>query len=200
MNLQDDLMPKKTGWLTAWSLCVAVLMGPGMLVWFVRIAAIGCDPGPGLCHGLALGAGFRDTLALSWAVSTNSYLLIGISVLAALFAFRLCRPMLGTLTLLILPIAALLLPLLAVYLTRYGDCPVSSDGIGSCQLWGASMGMSFHDAALARDTIYNIVPFTFALTVVMGILGFFFARPKPEPAPHAMAHMQRSIGEDWGER
>jgi len=171
-------------------------------VWFVRIAALaaGCAPGPARCHGLSIGAGLRDALNLSWAVANNSLFLIGVSILATLLAFRAWRPMLGTLTLLVLPVLSLLLPLLAVLASRYGDCPVSTDGIGSCQLWGASMGMSFHNAAVARDAIYNVVPYTFALTVMLGVLGFFFARPKAPPPVHPMAHMQRHTGEDWSEQ
>ncbi|GAA0548551.1 uncharacterized membrane protein YhaH (DUF805 family) [Rhizomicrobium palustre] len=200
--IQSSGAAPETHKLIAWALCVAVLLGPAALVWFVRVVALiaGCAPGPGLCHGLPLGAGFRDALNFCWAISANPYIVIGLSIVAALLAFRIFRPMLGTLTLLMLPATALLLPLLAVFVSRYEDCPVSSDGIGSCQLWGASMGMAFHNAALARDMIYNILPYTFALTVMMGLLGFFFARPKPPRAPHAMAHMQRPFGEEWGGR
>lgn len=184
-----------------WALCVAVLIGPAMLVWFVRIVALaaGCAPGPALCRGLPIGAGLRDALNLSWAMSNNSLFLIGVSILATLLAFRAWRPLLGTLTLLVLPVLSMLLPLLAVLASRYADCPVSSDGIGSCQLWGAAMGVSFHNAAVARDTIYNVVPYTFALTVMLGVLGFCFARPKAPPPEHPMAHMQRHVGEDWSE-
>jgi len=177
--------------LTPWALCVAVLLGPAVLVWFVRVVTLvaGCTPGPGLCHGVAFGAGLRDALALSWVVSTNAPLLIALSIVATLFAFRAFRPMLGTLTLFLVPVLSLLLPMLAVLATRYEDCPVSTDAIGSCQLWGASMGMSFHNAALARDIIYAVVPYTVALTFMLGVLGFFFARPRREKPPHSMSHM-----------
>ncbi|MDR3527876.1 MAG: hypothetical protein P4L57_11400 [Rhizomicrobium sp.] len=188
---EDDIPAKAPPTLTPWALCVAVLLGPAVLVWFVRLVTVaaGCTPGPQLCHGLAFGGGLRDTLTLAWTVSTNIPLLIALSILATLFAFRAFRPMLGTLTLLLLPVLSLLLPMLAVLFSRYEDCPVSSDAIGSCQLWGASMGMSFHNAALARDIIYAVVPYTFSLTVMLGVLGFFFARPRPQTVPHSMAHM-----------
>lgn len=183
--------------LTPWGVCVSILMGPAVLVWIVRgvAYAVQCNPGPGLCHGIPLGAGLRDTLELAWAVSTHTWFLIGLSIIATLAAFRSYRPMLGTLTLLLLPILSLVLPMLAVLFSRWDDCPVSTDGIGSCQLWGASMGMSFHTAAQARDIIYGIVPYTFSLTVMLGLLGFFFARPRPVPPPHPMAHM-RSFDDD----
>ena len=89
-----------------------------------------------------------------------------------------------------------MLPILAVLFSRYDGCAVSPDGIGSCELWGASMGMAFHNAAIARDTVFGIVPYTFALTVMLGVLGFFFARPKASPEPHPMAKMRHSLGED----
>lgn len=171
-------------------------MGPAVLVWVVRLTALTaqCSPGPQLCHGLPLGAGLRDALNLAWAVSTNTWLLIGLSIVATLSAFRSWRPMLGTLTLLLLPILSLVVPMLAVLASRYDDCPVSTDGIGSCQLWGAAMGMSFHTAAQARDIVYGVVPYTFALTVMLGLLGFFFARPKSPPPPPR--HQMRRFDED----
>lgn len=183
--------------LTPWAICVTVLMGPAILVWVVRAVAYAmqCDPGPAACHGLPLGAGLRDTLELAWTVSTNTFFLIAVSIIATLSAFRAYRPMLGTLTLLLLPVLSLVVPMLAVLVSRWDDCPVSTDGIGSCQLWGASMGMSFHTAAVARDIVYGIVPYTFSLTVMLGLLGFFFARPRHVPPPHPMAHM-RSFGDD----
>jgi hypothetical protein len=183
--------------LTPWAICVALLLGPSLLVWIVRLTAFAaqCGPGPEPCHGIPLGAGLRDALTLSWAVSTNTLFLIGISIIATLAAFRAYRPMLGTLTLLLLPVLSLVLPMLAVLFSRYEDCPVSTDGIGSCVLWGASMGMSFHTAAQARDIVYGIVPYTFSLTVMLGVLGFFFARPRHIPPPHPMAQMRR-FGDD----
>ncbi len=170
----------KTPSLAPWAICVAALLGPSVLVWTVRIVAFaaGCAPGPAPCHGMPLGAGLRDALTLAWTVSTNTWFLIGVSIFATLAAFRAHRPMLGTLTLLLLPVMSLVVPMLAVLVSRYEDCPVSTDGIGSCQLWGASMGMSFHTAAQARDIVYGIVPYTFSLTVMLGVLGFFFARPR----------------------
>jgi hypothetical protein len=198
--MEEEELPQEAArpTLTPWAITVAVLLGPAILVWVVRSVAFAaqCAPGPDLCRGMPLGAGLRDALTLSWAVSTNTLFLIGLSIFATLAAFRACRPMLGTLTLLLLPILSLVLPMIAVLVSKYEDCPVSTDAIGSCTLWGASMGMSFHNAALARDIVYGIVPYTFALTVVLGLLGFFFARPKP-PAPLTpMEQLRRMTGDD----
>ena len=200
--MEDGDNPK-VGWrtpLTAWAICVALLLGPAVLVWLVRgmAYAVQCEPGPGLCHGMTLGAGLRDTLALAWSFSTQPLLLIGVSIIATLTAFRAHRPLLGTVSLLLLPILSLVLPMLAVLVSRYDDCPVSTDSIGSCSLWGASMGMSFHTAAMVPDIIYGIAPYTFALTLMLGLLGFFFARPHAPPPPDPMSHM-RHLGEDLGE-
>lgn len=186
--------------LMVWALCVAVLLGPSLLVWIVRAAAYGanCEPGPAACQGMVLGGGLRDALDLAWAVDTNVTLLIGLSIVATLAAFRACKPLLGTLSLLLLPILSPVLPMLAVWVSRYPDCPVSTDGIGSCLLWGAQMGMTFHTAAGVTDIIYAIVPYTFALTLMLGLLGWFFARPRVRQPTHAMAQMQmrRIIDDD----
>jgi hypothetical protein len=177
--------------LMPWALCVAGLLGPAMLVWVVRLsaAAAGCTPGPELCHSIPFGAGLRDALALAWVIPTSGFLLGVLSLAATLFAFRACRPLTGTLSMLVLPILAPVLPMLAVIFSRYGDCAVSGDGIGNCRLWGAAMGMSFHNAAVAHDVLYSIFPYTFALTMMLGVLGFCFARPKADAEPRATAHM-----------
>jgi len=197
--MEDGELPKPAArvTLTPWALCVTVLLGPAALVWIVRGVAFAaqCNPGPDACHGMPIGAGLRDALALSWSVSTSATLLIGLSLIATFAAFRACRPLLGTLSILLLPILSPVLPMIAVLVSRYDDCPVSTDAIGSCQLWGASMGMSFHSAAMARDFVYGVVPYTFALTVMLGLLGFFFARPKAPPPPHPMEQMRRMTGD-----
>lgn len=180
--------------LTIWGVCVTLLLGPSVLVWIVRGTAYGihCVPGPDLCHGMSLGGGLRDTLSLAWAVSTNTFFLVATSIIATLAAFFARRPILGTLSLLFLPIMALVIPMLAVFTAKYDDCPVSSDGIGNCTLWGAQMGMSFHTAASVPDIIYGITPYSFALALMLGLLGWFFARPREQaPKPHLSAQMRQ---------
>ena len=183
--------------LMLWGLCVALLLGPALLVWTVRTAAYAaqCEPGPYACSGMLLGGGLRDALELAWSIDTSVTMLIGVSILATLAAFRARKPILGTLSLLLLPILSPVLPMLAVLSAKYPDCPISTDGIGSCELWGAQMGMSFHTAASVPDIIYGITPYTFALTLMLGLLGWFFARPKEPAPPHAMAQMRRFMDE-----
>ena len=180
--------------LTVWSVCVGLLLGPSLLVWMVRGVALvaQCQPGPGLCHGMMLGGGLRDALMLAWGVSTNTFFLIAVSIAATLAAFVARRPLLGTLSLLLLPILALLLPMLAVLSARHVDCAVNTDGIGNCMLWGAQMGMSFHTAASVPDIIYGLMPFSFSLTLMLGLLGWFFARPREyQPPTHLSAQMRQ---------
>ena len=179
--------------LTVWGVCVALLLGPSLLVWIVRGAAyaVQCQPGPELCHGMTLGGGLRDTLMLAWGISTNTIFLIAVSIVATLAAFAARRPLLGTLSLLLLPILALVLPMLAVFTSRYDDCAVNNDGIGNCALWGANMGMSFHTAAGVPDIIYGLMPFSFSLTLMLGLLGWFFTRPREHrPVVHLSAQMR----------
>lgn len=176
--------------LALWTLCVAIAIGPSLAVWLLRLAGAvgGCAPGPALCHGTALGEGLKAALALCWMITLNGVVPVVLSIVASLLAFRAYRPMLGTLTLLIMPVATLVLPLLAVHFTRYANCPVAADGMGSCEVWGASMGMAFHNAVAARDLIFNIVPYTFSFTVMGGLAGFFLTHAKPRPAGDQTSH------------
>src|SRR5690348_538957 len=77
--------------------CAGLLLGPSLLAWAVRgaAAAAQCAPGPGACRGIALGDGFRDVLTLAWALGSNTWLLLGIALAAAIAAMFMRRPLLG---------------------------------------------------------------------------------------------------------
>lgn len=187
MGLYEDedvaeLPPKQSLALCAWFLCAALLIGPALLVWFVRATALalGCAPGPDVCRGMALGGGLRDALDLAWLISLNGLLSLAIALAAAVIALAMRRPLLAALSPLVLPLAALVLPAFAVFASTYSGCDVNEDGIGDCPLWGAHMGMTFHHAAQASQTLYDIVPYCFALALMVGFIGFLFFRPKPE--------------------
>ena len=53
------------------------------------------------------------------------------------------------------------------------------------------MGKSFHTAATVPDMIYGVVPYTFALALMIGVLGWFLSRPKPPPGTPATARIRR---------
>ena len=138
--------------------------------------------GPGLCHGIALGGGLRDTLHLAWFAGTDTTITLAIAFAAAIAALIARRPLLAGLSLLILPIIGLVLPVLAVFFSSYDGCEVNEAGVGSCVLWGAHMGTAFHTAAVAPWLIYAIVPYSFALALMVGVIGFlFFRRRAPVP-------------------
>jgi len=92
---------------------------------------------------------------------------------------------------LLLPLLAPVLPMLAVYVSRYEGCQINPDGIGTCILWGARMGRSFHTAATVPDMIYGYVPYSFALALMISLLGWFLVRPKAPPPMHATARVRR---------
>ncbi|HWA91906.1 MAG TPA: hypothetical protein VG889_17840 [Rhizomicrobium sp.] len=179
--------------LIVFTLCVAVLLGPSLLVWIVRGVgfAAQCAPGAELCRGMQLGGGLRDALALAWSVGTDILLTIVLSVIAAVACFAARRPLMGALALVLLPILTPVLPMLAVYVSRYDGCEINPDGIGTCMLWGARMGRSFHTAATVPDMIYGFVPYSFAVALVVSIIGWFLSRPKPEAPLHATARIRR---------
>jgi hypothetical protein len=190
----EGLPKKKNHALMLWSATVAILIGPAILVWIIR--AVGyvesCAPGPALCHGMPLGFGLRDALALAWALPTNTMLMITVAVAATIAGLFARRPLLAAGGLLILPVAALALPMLAVASAKYDGCSVDESGVGDCMLWGANMGMSFHTAAQAPGLVFDFFPYSFALALMLGLLGWFFSQPRPARSrAHAMARMKR---------
>jgi hypothetical protein len=179
--------------LIIWALCMAVLLGPSLLVWIIRAVgfAAQCAPGPDLCRGMALGGGLRDALSLAWGVGTDILLTLVLATIAAVACFAARHRVSGALCLVFLPILPALLPMLAVFVSKYDGCEINPDGIGTCLLWGARMGRSFHIAATVPDMIYGVVPYSFALALMVSLIGWFLARPKPPPPMHATARVRR---------
>jgi hypothetical protein len=163
-----------------WCFCATLLLGPSVLVWLVRLSALGmgCEPGPDLCRNIAVGGGLRDTLDLAWLIGSNSLISLGIAFAAAIVALRLRRPLLASLSLMILPLTALVLPTLAVYTALYSGCEANEAGVGDCVLWGARMGMSFHRAAMAPWIVYGVVPYSFTFALMIGAIGLLFFRQR----------------------
>jgi hypothetical protein len=188
----DEDLPatKRSRAVLVWVACLALLLGPALLVWIVRGVGLAaqCTPGPELCHGIALGGGLRDALLLAWSVGTNTPFLIIVTLVAAVAGMCARRPLLGASTLLLLPLASLMLPIAAVYSAAYEGCAVNEAGIGDCRLWGAQMGMSFHLAANAPWLIYGFAPYSFSLALMLGIVEWFFARERPPGHATARAH------------
>ncbi len=175
-----------------WAACIAVLIGPALMAWIVRLVALGaqCAPGPDPCRGLALGGGLRDALALTWLINSNTMLLLAIAFVATVACLVLRRPLTAALTFLLLPLAALIVPMAVVFVSLYPGCAVSEAGIGSCPLWGAEMGNSFHTAAAVQWQIYGFVPYSFAIALMLGVVGLFLMRPRPVTG-HATANPHR---------
>jgi hypothetical protein len=189
MDDEDD-PPKRNTALLIWLAFVALLLGPSLLVWTVRGigAAAQCAPGPELCHGIALGGGLRDALLLAWSIGSNTLFLVAAALSAAIAGMCARRPLLGASTLLLLPLATLMLPMAAVYSAAYEGCAVNEAGIGDCRLWGVHMGMSFHLAANAPWLIYGFAPYSFSLALMLGIVEWFFARERTRGHATARAH------------
>ena len=161
-----------------WLIGLAVLLVPALAAWVVRLIglALQCEPSAASCLGAPLdavmGAALRTTLDISWLVSTTAPLTLGVAIFAALAAVVALRPVGAALTLLIAPLAALLLPTILVSFTKYEDCQVNVDGLGDCKVWGESMGMAFHTAASASQLIYTYTPIVVAGALVVGLFGW----------------------------
>jgi hypothetical protein len=178
--------------LIVFALCLTILLGPSLLVWIIRGVgfAAQCAPGPYLCRGISLGGGLRDTLSLAWGVGTDILLTIALATIAAVACFTGRRGITGTTCLVLLPVLPALLPMFAVVVSRYDGCEINADGIGNCVLWGATMGRSFHIAATIPDLVYGVLPYSLALALMVSVIGWFLARPKPPPM-HATARIRR---------
>ena len=175
-----------------WLVCIFALVGPAIAVWAIRTVgyAQSCMPGPDLCRGIALGNFLRNALALAWVLPTNTLLLMTVSVAATIAGIFARRPLAAAICLLVLPIAAMVLPMLAVTSARYDGCSIDESGVGDCVLWGSNMGMTFHTAALVPGLIYDFAPYSFALALMLGLLGWFFSQPRPARS-RPMAQMRR---------
>lgn len=170
---------KRHAAVLTWATCAFMLVGIPLLAWVVRIVgfAAGCVPGAEPCLDVPLADVFRFFLNLSWLFSAHLFWLILISVVATLAAFFKRLPLFGTLSFFLLPILSLALPMLAVYVSKYDGCEINPDGVGNCILWGTRMGASFHTAATVQDKLYDVMPHLAGLTVMLGLLGWFFAHP-----------------------
>lgn len=127
---------------------------------------------------MTLGGGLRDTLNLAWLIGTNTSALVLLGIAAAIAALCARMPLVAALSALMLPLMALGLPALAVDVSTYDGCAANEAGIGTCQLWGAAMGMSFHHAAQAPWLLYDVVPYSFAAAIMLGLIGWLFVRQK----------------------
>jgi hypothetical protein len=194
MHDDGDLQERRPGRraLRLWLFCTALLLVPALLVWAVRGAAYAfhCAPGPQVCNNTPLiGQALYQTLNAAWILPTNSLLLLILAFVAAIAAVFARRFLLGALTLIVVPILSLMLPMLAVMFSSYDGCSVNEGGIGDCLLWGTNMGMAFHRAANAGDLIYGFAPYTFSAALMLGLLGWFFTRPR-EPRASMAASMR----------
>ena len=164
--------------MRVWAICAAVLLLPSISVWAVRVTALSlsCTPGSDICHGLYLGGFMRAALNIAWFVAGNTFLALMIGFAASIAALFARRPLLAGLSVLLLPLGALMLPKYAVAASTYRGCPVNDAGIGDCLLWGSHMGMSFHRAAFVPGLVYDMFPYGFALAIMVGVIGFIFCR------------------------
>ena len=172
--------PKRHTALGVWTAIAALMLAPSLLVWIVRgtAFALRCAPGPALCHGMKLGGGLRDTLDLAWLASANPTWLVLLGIAASIAALFARRPLVAGLSALVLPLATLALPTIAVFVSTYDGCASNEGGVGSCALWGAQMGASFHAAATAPWLLYDIMPYSFAASIMLGLIGWMFCRER----------------------
>lgn len=161
-----------------WAFIVAALVLPVLAAWLIRggFAIAGCEPAAAAClddPANAIGSSaLKATLDIAWLMGSTDIVTLGLTTLAAMAAIIGLRPIHAALTVLIVPLAALLLPVWLVGQTAYNGCAVSEGRVGDCILWGAHMGDTFHAAATAPALIYTYTPFAVAGALVAGLLGW----------------------------
>jgi len=184
-----------------WLFVVAALTLPVAAAWLARgaFAALGCEPAAAQClsdpANAILIAAFKATLDIAWIMGTTPLLTLGLTTLATVAAIIGLRPVHAALTVLVVPLASLLLPVWLVGQTAYRGCAVSEAKIGDCVLWGAHMGETFHNAAIAPALIYTYTPFAVAGALVAGLLGwivYWGARQMSKPHPFKRTASPRS--------
>jgi hypothetical protein len=175
-----------------WLFVVAALTLPVTAAWIVRgiFAVAGCEPAAAACMSdpanAILAAAFKATLDIAWLMGSMPELTLGLTTLATVAAIIGLRPIHAAVTVLVVPLAALLLPVWLVGSTAYPGCAVNEAQVGDCILWGAHMGDTFHNAAIAPSLIYTYTPFAVAGALVAGLLGwivYWGARQMAKP-PH----------------
>jgi hypothetical protein len=161
-----------------WLFIVCALTLPVLFAWLVRgaFAVAGCDPSATACFAdpanAIAGSALKATLDIAWMVGATDIVTLGLTTLAAMAAIIGLRPVHAALTVLIVPLAALLMPVWLVGQTAYAGCAVSEGRVGDCVLWGTHMGDTFHQAAIAPALIYTYTPFAVAGALVAGLLGW----------------------------
>lgn len=175
----DEAPPRRGRAIRIWLALAALLLGPSLLVWAVRATgfAMGCHPGPDPCGHLPLGEGLRATLDLAWALAFNQTVVLVAGIAAAIAALWARMPLLAFVSALSMPVAALVLPAFAVASATYRGC-TAAESSGDCLLWGAHMGMSFQNAAMAGWGIDLLMPWSAAAAVMLGLIGLMFFRER----------------------
>lgn len=167
--------------LRIWWFAVATLLLPAILAWFVRgtAFAIGCTPGAGQClaggtfEGL-LGASFQGLLDMAWLVGAVAPVTLGLTLAAGLAAIVAARPIRAALTVLLVPMAALMLPIWLVGVSADPGCHAANT-VAHCVLWGRAMSASIARAGPALELTYTYVPLGVAAALVAGLLGCIVA-------------------------
>ena len=175
MARQDHRLAK-----TVWLFGLAAFVAPALLGWTILWLgrSEGCAFGAASCVKLpVLGAAFKQTLDLAWALGTSPAALIPLALVVALAAILARSPRRAFIGVFGGPTLALLLPVLVVMSALYPGCRLDESG-GSCTFWGVAMGDSFSTAAVAPWLVYIIPPVAFAAGLASMLIAFIVKRQR----------------------
>lgn len=169
-------------WRIVFFLAAAAILVPAVAALFVAMLgeAAGCGTQAGACGELGGALGF--TLWWAWHRVLDPTILALLTAAAALgaalgFATRRESLMWGAMGASWGPIAALLLPYLAVSLTMPGACRLDARAAAECVVWGETMGRAFSAAGAAFWLSVFVVP----IALGGGVMTWLVARLSGHP-------------------
>jgi hypothetical protein len=161
-----------------WAYTLAAMLVPVLAAFALRgIAyAMHCEPAAASCFAppfaTMMGAALKGLLEFAWFTGATLPITMCLTVIAGVAAIAAGRPLAASGSVLMAPLAALLLPVALVGMTTYEGCAIDRNGIGECVLWGQSMGVAFHKAAIAPELLYSYTPLCVSGAVMAGLLAW----------------------------
>lgn len=175
-------------WRLVFFVAAAAILVPAVTALLVAILGelAGCGTQAGSC-GFGFGEALGFTLWWAWHrvldPTTLALLTAAAAIGAALgFATRRVSLMWGAMGACWGPIAALLLPYIAVSMTMPGSCRLSATAAAECVVWGETMGRAFSAAGAAFWVSVFVVPIALGGAAMTWLVARLSGHPLDQPA------------------
>lgn len=173
-------------WRIVFFVAAAAILVPAVAALLVASVgeAAGCGMQADSCGGLGGALGF--TLWWAWHRVLDPTVLALLTASAAIgaalgFATRRLALLWGAMGACWGPIAALLLPYVAVSMTMPGSCRLSATAAAECIVWGETMGRAFSAAGAAFWFSVFVVPIALGGVAMTFLVAWLAGRPTDLP-------------------